>query len=252
MTVFVRFSSLLTMSVFCCSMAFSQTQQPVYTRHVCVKVKDGKRAEFAAYLPERLKEAKVRVDSGALKSYAVAESVSPRGSSTRCDYHFFYAYDGFPPELGLGQASPANIAGDRLYSIESIDTWRREDGTNPVGAKGQYHRLNFTKVNAGKVGEWLRLQSTGWKPMAEIAAKQLGTGWVAGTLVMPGGSALPYNAMTVDIFPNWAAVGKGIPSRTFWNQVHPRSDLTAYFDDVAAIAVKTEVHLVKIVDRISK
>jgi len=64
MAVFVRFSSLLTMSVFCCSMAFSQTQQPVYTRHVCVKVKDGKRAEFAAYLPVRLKEAKVRVDSG--------------------------------------------------------------------------------------------------------------------------------------------------------------------------------------------
>jgi hypothetical protein len=266
MGVFVRFSSLLTMSVFCGSTAFGQGQQPQYSRVACVKVRDGKSADYAAYLRDVVKLQKVRVDSGAMNTYIVGQAVSPQGRSARCDYHLVSTYDGFPPEAASPEQTSADMtkAGltmgreamlakrDELSYLVSMDTWRWQDRVGAPPAKGQYVRVNFNKVGAGNLGEWLHLVGTGWKPLAEASAKELGTGWGSAWLAMPGGSALPYNTMTVDIFPNWAAVGKGIPSRRLWNQVHPESDMASYTNRGATIADRTRIDLLKIVDVITK
>ena len=56
-------AGLLTVFLVCSSQAPAQ-EKPQYVRIQCVKVADGKFAEFDAILPENRKLAKVRVDSG--------------------------------------------------------------------------------------------------------------------------------------------------------------------------------------------
>ena len=69
------------------SQAIAQ-EKPQYLRIQCVKVADGKFAEFDAILPENRKLAKVRVDSGRSTSSLVARAMYPAGRSAPCDYHF--------------------------------------------------------------------------------------------------------------------------------------------------------------------
>src|SRR5438309_1003624 len=83
-------------------------EKPQYVRIQCVKVADGKFAEFDAILPENRKLAKVRVDGGRATLSLVARAVYPAGRSATCDYHFVEAYDGFPPPA----ASPEQVQAD--------------------------------------------------------------------------------------------------------------------------------------------
>ena len=268
MTRFIRVSSLITMSVTCCYTAFSQTQQPqTYTRVACVKVRDGKGAEYAAYLRDvSMKLQKVRVDAGTMNSYIVSQAVSPQGRTARCDYQLVSVFVGFPPEAASPEQTTADMkkAGltmnreamvakrDDLSYLVSMDTWGMGALVGAPPAKGSYIRLNINKVSAGNMGDWQRSVTTGWRPLAEAASKQFGTGWVMAVLVMPGGSTLPYNAETIDIYPDWATLAKGIPARTLWNQVHPDSDMSAYTAHGAAIADRVRIDVYKVVDTISK
>ncbi len=67
--------------------------------------------------------------------------------------------------------------------------------------KDGYARLNYYKTNPGMAAEWARMESTGWgsrspKPWLRRSAQAGGL-----RLAMPAGTSLPYNAMTVDVFP---------------------------------------------------
>jgi hypothetical protein len=92
------------------------------------------------------------------------------------------------------------------------------------------------------------MESTGWKPVAESFSKELGTAWVVFTLAMPGGTGLPYNGLTVDIFPSWEALGKGVPARATWNKVHPEMDFAAYGTQMANIAERPRIDTVRLVE----
>ena len=63
-----------------CSSQAPAQEKPQYLRVQCVKVADGKFAEFDAILPENRKLAKVRVDSG-LATLSLVARFSPDGSS---------------------------------------------------------------------------------------------------------------------------------------------------------------------------
>jgi hypothetical protein len=74
-------------------------QPPSFSRDICVKVRDGKGAEYAAFLRDTtMKLAKVRLDAGMYSSFVIAQAVEPVGRSARCDYHIVYGFVGFPPE----------------------------------------------------------------------------------------------------------------------------------------------------------
>jgi hypothetical protein len=267
MTTLVRFSGVLTLGVFCCSMASSQTQdQQFYARDFCVKVKEGKAQEYAAYLRDvTVKLAKVRFDAGAIASYTIAQAVAPAGRAARCDYHLVAGFNGFPPEAPSADQTAADMkkAGismsrenmiakrDELSYLVGTDIWmyRERVGT---AKKGGYARINYDKVHPGMGAEWAALESTGWKQLAEAASKEYGTAWRVASLAMPGGASLPYNAMTIDIFPSWDALGKGIPARTLWNKVHPNTDMTAHLTRLSTIRDRPRVDTVRLIEVLTK
>jgi hypothetical protein len=260
----IRVVNVSAIGVLICAAAFGQTMVgPGFSRDYCVKSKDGKGAEHAAFLRDvSSKLAKVRVDTGEYASYTVAQAVLPAGRSARCDYHIVIGYAGFPPEApgpekteadmkkaGLTMTREAMLAKrDDLSYLVSSDIWRWRERVGP-SAKGNYARLNYYKVKPGATTDWVRMESTGWKQLAEAASKDHpGMGWRVATLAMPGGTALPYNAMTVDVFPSWEALGKGIPTRAIWNKVHPNTDMTAYMDRLGEIVERPRIDIVRFVE----
>jgi len=263
MTTVARCPSLLALGVLCCSIATSQTPAPTfYSRDVCVKVKEGRERDFSAYLQDvPVKLAKVRLDAGRIASYTIAEAVAPAGRAARCDYHIVTGYEGFPPEapspeqtaadmkkVGISITREAMISKrDELSYLVGVDVWAywARVGTP---RKGGYARINYDKVHPGMGAEWVTLETTGWQQLAEAASKEYGTSWRVATLAMPGGNSLPYNVMTVDIFPSWEAFGKGLPTRALWNKVHPDRDMSATMTRLAEVRDRPRVDTVKLIE----
>lgn len=261
-----RVAGVLALGIAWNSIASAQ-ETPQYSRLVCVKVRDGKDAEYAAFIRETsMKLSKVRVNSGMYASVIYAQAAVPAGRSARCDYHFVFGSNGFPPEA----ASPAQTEADmkkagitmspaamlakrnELSYLVSTEIWRTRAMAGNGVAKGGYARLNYYKVKPNMGPAWLNLETTGWKKLAESAAKDMGTSWTVLTLAMPGGANLPYNALTVDGFPSWEALGKGIPSRTIWSKVHPEMDFTQYTDRVSDAAERPRIDIIRVMDVITK
>jgi hypothetical protein len=246
-----------------------QAQAPrSYARVNCVKVRDGKGPEYTAYLRDvALKLTKVRMEAAGstMTAYSIAQAVSPAGRSARCDYQLVTTYNAFPPEPAGPEQTGADMkkAGitmtreamltkrDELTYLVGTDTWVYQASVG-MPAKGGYVRVNYDKVKIGKMADWVRAQSEGWIPLAELAAKEYGTAWRAATLMMPAGEALPYNAMAVDYFPTWEALGKGIPARELWNKVHPNRDMTAHMDAQCAIRDRPRVDVMRLIEVLRK
>jgi hypothetical protein len=263
----MKVCAAIALGLFCCSVASAQEQEPPrFSRDYCVKVKDGKGQEYAAFLQDvTVKLAKLRVESGAPDSFVIARAVAPAGRSAHCDYHIVSSYTGFPPELPTREQNAADLkkAGvsmswdamvakrTELAYLVGMDVWRWRERVGPT-VKGGYARINYDKVHPGMAGQWQYMESTGWKQLAEAAVKEHGTSWRAASLVMPAGADLPYNAMTIDIFPSWAAMGQGIPARDLWNKVHPDTDMSAHLNGLAAIRDRPRVDVVKLIEVIEK
>lgn len=258
-----KLAGVFTLGISSC-IGVAQPPQPApYSRDICVKVKDGKGAEYAAYLQDvTVKLARVRIDSGMYSSFVIAQAVAPAGRSARCDYHLVYGSMGFPPqgpgpEQTVADMKKAGITMTRQQSIAKrdetsflvgVDIWRGQQNVG-TSAKGGYARLNYYKTKPGaSVGDWLRLEGTGWKPLAEAIAKEFGTGWIVASLAMPGGTDLPYNGLTADIFPSWDALGKGFPVRATWNKIHPEMDFATYSSRIANVVDRPRVDTVRLVE----
>lgn len=261
-TKVVRFAVLNSLGL---SMILAQNPAPT-TRDFCVKVQPGKGAEYEAMLHDvAAKLAQVTVDQGTASWWLAARAVVPAGSAARCDYHVVYGYPGFPPEgpptaaqmdADLQKANikmtGAELSAKRgsLSTLANVDIWR---SVARVGQpqKGSYIRVNLYKPKLGQLNEWAKLETEGWKPLAEAHAKDSpGSGWVASALLMPGGDGLHYNAMTVDIFPNWAAVGKGVPVSTLWPKVHADMPFADYMSHMATAVDRYRIELYQVVEMV--
>ena len=267
MTKFVSCCGVFTLGILAGSMASGQTQeQPFYVRDTCIKIKEGHEQEATAFLRDvTAKIAKVRFDAGIMASYTIAQAVEPVGRSARCDYHIVAGYNGFPPEgpspeqtsadmkkAGISMTREAMIAKrSEISALVGVDVWLYRARVGKA-QKGGYARINYDKIHPGMGAEWLNLESNGWKQLAEAAASEYSTGWRLASLAMPGGAALPYNAMTVDLFPSWEALGKGLPARDLWNKVHPKTDLSAHLNRLSEIRDRPRVDVVRLVEVISK
>lgn len=259
----------LALGLFLCFMRVGLPQDtPRYLRDNCVKAKDGKLSQLATYLQDvTVKLAKVRMDAGAYDFLVITQAIIPSGTSAICDFHVVYGSTGFPPETPGAEQNAADMKKsglamtreqmmakrDEISTLVSLDFWRRHEivGTS---VKGGYARLNFYKTKPGATqAEWARMEGSGWKALAAVwAAETPGMGWGANTLALPGGSSQPYNAMTIDSFPNWAALAKGLPARATWNKVHPDTDMTLYMDRLGTVADRTRVEVVKLIEVIRK
>jgi hypothetical protein len=259
-----RIAALFMVGFVWCSQAPAQ-EKPQYVRVQCVKIADGKYADFDAILPENRKLAKVRVDSGRSMLSLVARAVYPAGRSATCDYHFVEAYEGFPPEPSPEQMqadfkksgipmSQADYRAKLLGSsyLVSQELWRYRDGVGTL-SKGSYVRINYNKVKPGMGAEYLKWEETGWKQLAEVAVKDIpGTSWGLYTLAMPGGSGQPYDSMTVDGFPSWEAMGKGIPIQDLWKKAHPDVDFTQRMQKMTTLIDRPRIEVFVVLDIIRK
>ena len=252
-----------------CLPAASAQDKPDYVQHFCVKAVSGQLPAIGGMLPDLTKMMQVRVDEGSLAWFAALQAVIPAGTSARCDYIFAYGYAGYPPEaLGRAQAEAifkkANIAGtfaellakrDRTGTLVSNDLLRvaRNGKVGGNSDKGGYVRLNLYKIKPGhSAADWVKLETEGWGPYAAAMAKErAGLGWRAETLVMPSGSGLPYNAITVDLFPNWEATG-GSGNSGLWDKVHPDLKSADYMAKVADTADRYKVELYRNVAMVLK
>ena len=250
---------------FVCSSVAPAQEKPQYLRVQCVKMAEGKAADFESIIPDNRKIAKVRVDSGRETFSVLARAVYPGGRSATCDYHFVDGFDGFPPEASQEQAQAdfqkAGIAmtqPDYRAKLNAVgylvrqEIWISRAGIGSV-QKGGYVRINYNKVKQEVAADYVKWETTGWKLLAEAAVKEVpGTSWGLYTLVVPGGSEQPYNTMTVDGFPSWDAMGKGLPVRQLWTKVHPDVDFTEHMQKLSTLADRTRIEVFRVVDVIRK
>jgi hypothetical protein len=260
-----RRSALLLIGAVSCALAPAQ-EKPQYARIQCVKVNPEKSAEFDKILPDNRKLAKVRVDSGRTAFSLAARAVYPAGRSATCDYHFVDVYNGFPPEAPSAQQLQADFKQSgitmtqeeyRSKLLGSSYLVRQElwlsRGTIGTLSKGSYVRINYNKIKPAMAAEYLKWENTGWRQLAEAAAKEMpGTTWGLFTLALPGGSGQPYNAITVDGFPSWEAMGKGLPVRDLWKKVHPDVDYTQHMQKMNTLIDRPRIEVFRVLDTITK
>src|SRR6185437_15970194 len=244
--------------------ALTAQTKPDYVRSVCVKVRDGKQQAYAGFLRDVVtKTAQVRVDAGIYSAFVIMRSVEPVGQSARCDYRLAYVSPGFPEEPLTRQQVSADLTEsgvlmsydqmvakrNELSYLVGMEIWRRREivGESVVGG---YARLNYYKVKPGHTStEWLELEGTGWKPLAESQAKSTkGSAWSASALVAPNGTGYAYNGITVDSYPSWTALANAGSPRAAWDQIHPHQEFTAYIDRVNGAVDRVSMELVKYVE----
>lgn len=244
--------------------ALTAQTKPDYVRSVCVKVRDGKQQAYAESLRDVVtKTAQARVDAGIYSAFLIMKSVEPIGQSARCDYRLVSVSPGFPEEPLTRQQVSADLTKsgvvmsydqmvatrNELSYLVGMEIWRRREivGQSVVGG---YARLNYYKVKAGHTpAEWLELEGAGWKPLAESQAKDTkGSAWSASSLVAPNGTSYPYNGITVDSYPSWAALANAGSPRAAWDQIHPNQEFTAYMDRVNSAVDRVSMELVNYVE----
>ena len=253
---------LLVTTAGCLFVAAAQDQPP-YIRDACVKAAPGKSAEVAAMLHDvTAKQMRVRIDEGHAAWWLALSAAVLAGAAARCDFHVVTGYVGFPPETptpeqmtaelkkaGLNMTSAEYAAKrDSLSSLVNLDIWRGVTATGPNVEKGNYARLNYFRVKPCQQAAWLKLETSGWKPMVE-SLKDSRLGWHLNVLAMPAGEYLHYNGLTVDTFPSWSALGQGVPD-TAWSKVHPDMSFADYMGLVNNTVERYRVDVLRVAEAV--
>ena len=159
------------------------------------------------------------VQSGEIAWFVFSRSVIPAGETAMCDYVGATATRGFPSEpvqARLAQAvakAGTNMTADQY--LAKVNSLRRQVTSSmlvtlaAVGeiGEGDYYRVNYMKLKPG--GGWNELEQKIWRPVQEQRVKEGKLkAWRTYTRMLPGGSGHPYDAVTIDVFPSWAAQGQ--------------------------------------------
>ncbi|MEO7142584.1 MAG: hypothetical protein ABI165_03690 [Bryobacteraceae bacterium] len=201
--------------------AVAQNATVPFAKSVCIKVQPGKDADFNRLVTDVLRpSAQVRADAGEFVTQFLMKSVYPAGMDAACDYTLVTLYKGFPPDpkamMPLAAAfekahvamKPSDVVGQRdaVSRLRRSELWMVRQSLGKIEV-GNYARHNFVKVAPDDMTQWLTLESETFKPVHQ-ARIDMGAfkGWALVTLAMPSGSALPYNAMTVDFYKDWASL----------------------------------------------
>jgi hypothetical protein len=238
------------------------------TREYCVKVQPGKARAYEAFLRDvTVPLNRARVEAGEFETFAAERAVIPAGSSARCDYLLAYTYKGIPPEEATPDQLDAALkrAGLRLTAeqmadqrsalveLVGVDFWGTIDAVGGEWSKGSYLAFNHYRVKDGQFDEYIRLEKT-WKPLVEARIKAGSRqGWLLVGLWMPQGEAVPYNAMTIDVFPAWVEVMKAAASfQDEWKVVHPDMPFQMVEDQKAKVRTVYRSELFRVVDIVSR
>jgi hypothetical protein len=217
------------------SVTLSAQQAPSgYHTVACVKVKPEKATEFRKWAAEDARKVQQSfADSGRISAWLLLRAVMPQGKSAACDYLSISIYPGAPPapvelsDLGAalkkaGLTMTAQDFVDRRAALTELVSNNMFQNQLSVGTekKGDYLVVNYMKVP--NIADWLAYEKKVWQPMAEVLVKDGVTrGWSVNVQVLPGGSALKFEAVTVDIYPSWDAVFKDFGFAEHFKKAHP-------------------------------
>lgn len=235
-----------------------------YHSVACIKIKPGKGSDFRKWAAENThKFAQARVDAGAVSTWFLLRTVIPVGTSAECDYLSIFMYPGTPPkpldmdDLGAvlkkaGMALTAQEYVDRRASLTKLVSNNLFQNKISVGAakKGDYFMVNEMKVS--NMNDYLAYEKKVWQPLAEAMSKDgVRTGWSLNVQVLPSGSDLKYQAVTVDIYPSWDAVYKDIPYADIFKKVHPDMEIGTTFENYEKLRTIVSTNLYHVDDMIS-
>ena len=258
-------AAFVTASLATGGTSFAQAPaDPPTIRDYCIKLNAGKFADYEAYLKDvTLPVARARAEAGEFAWFIVARGVLPAGSSARCDYRIVYGYKGLPPEAASRDAMTAALKRakltlsydemlarrDALTHLVGVDLWYDIDGVGSDVVKDNYLALNHNTVKDGQFAEWQKLELTYWKPLVESWLKAGGKGaWSISSLRWPTGTSAPYSSLSVDVFPDWNSLVRGVPVDTLWPKVHPNITSAEVFEKLAKTRSVHDQEIYKVVD----
>ena len=242
---------------------FAQAAPLGYHRVACIKVKPGQGQAFhkwAADDPRKVDQAEV--DSGEVSTSLLLRSVFPQGKSAECDYLAISMYPGLPPQpagmehlsallkkAGLTETAQEYLT--RRNSLATLISYGMFRNVVAVGTekKGDYLRVNEMKVTDPEgMGDYIAHEKKVWQPLAEQMAKDgVTSGWSLNVRVLPHGSGLAYQAVTVDIFPSWDSVFKHDDQFVErFNKVHPGMDFGTTMENYGKLRTIVEADLYKV------
>jgi hypothetical protein len=251
-------------AAFCLPAAAQMQQQGMSGFHsvACVKVKPEKVSEFRAWAASDLhKYEQSRVDTGALSAWSLLRSVQPQGKSADCDYLVISIYPGAPLEplspeaLGdalkkAGLAMSAQQFIDRRDSLTTLVSNNLFQNRAALGStkKGNYMVVNYMK--AANVEDWVAFEKKVWQPVAEALIKDGRTaGWSLNVQVLPGGSDLKFQGVTVDTYASWDDVFKQDPQFVErFRKVHPDMEFGTTFEQFEKLRTTVALQLFTAVD----
>jgi hypothetical protein len=233
----------------------------------CLKIKPDKMSEYRKWAAEEFhKYAQGRVDSGAVSTYYRLRAVMPAGTSAECDYVTVWVYPGVPPapmgaeELGAAlKKSGLNMSAqefmDRRDAMSTLVSNSMFQNQFAVGQakKGDYMEVGYMK--ATNVDAWVAFEKSVWKPLAEEMIKDgVQSRWSVNVQMMPVGTDVPYQGVSVDIYPSFDAVFKAQVDPAFidrFKKVHPDMDLDKTFANMEKVRSQSWTRLFVIDDMIS-
>lgn len=224
----------------------AQVFQPTggYHRVACIKVKPGQASEFSKFAAGDLhKFAQSRVDSGALTTWYLLRSVIPVGESAECDYLTVSMYPAAPTapmtpddttnalhKAGLNiSAEEYNARRDSMTTLISNNLFQNRAFVG-VAKKGDYFLVNYMHTNGTE--DWVAYEKKTWQPLAEEMLKEGSrSGWSLNVAVLPFGSDLKYDGVTVDVYSSWDSIFSGDPHfADRFHKVHPDMEIGTTFE----------------------
>ena len=231
----------------------------------CIKVKPEKTVEFRKWIAEVMQKlAKARVDSGAVSTWFLLRDVMPQGAVASCDYLTVSIYPGAPPEpLGpeqteavLKKAGVAMTADEYITRRDSLATLVSSglfQNVESLGSakKGGYLSVSYMKTD--NLNDWLEMEKKVWKPVAEQMIKDgVESGWSVNIQAFGQDSELPYQGVSVDVYPSWDAVWKDDPQfLDRFKKVHPDTDFYPAYEKIKKIRTQINEQLYAIEDMIT-
>lgn len=237
--------------------------QTGYHSVTCLKVKDGKMAEARQFFQDNRGLPQVVVDSRKATAAFLLRSVMPAGEAARCDYLQVMQFPAEPPaplsgdEISkvlqkAGISTPAKeflARRDSMFRLVNAAMWRTMLSVGDM-EKGDYVFVNHMKVQDRP--NWMELERSVWKPMAESWVQDHSLrGWQVATPVLPSGTGLTYQAVTLDIMPSWEATFKPRAMEATFKQVHPDKDIKQVFEKFGKVRDLALRELVVVEDKIT-
>ena len=247
----------------CTSAQMQQQGAAGYHSVACIKVKPEKSREFRTWAASDMhKYAQSSVDTGVLSRWILLRSVQPQGASADCDYLTISVYPATPPEpLSLeaqdGALKKAGIAmtgqqfidrRDSLAMLVSNGLFQNRASVGDPVKQGNYLVVNYMK--ASNVDDWVAFETKIWQPVAEALVRDgRSVGWSLNVQVLPGGSDLKFQGVTVDVYPGWNDVFKDDPqSNERFKKVHPDREFGATFEQFQKLRTLVSIQLLTAVD----